>query len=82
MQYLAGFTTTTVLNYLKGEKDLRKRTKDIHVKLKLEQCTGYANDLMRDNDVRLGIVIDENGKPTHYITTGDLRRVLMQSDYV
>lgn len=71
---------TTVLKYLDGEKELQKRTKDIHVKLKLDHSTGYANDLMRDNDVRLGIVTDDKGKPTHYITTGDLRRVLMQCD--
>ena len=73
-------TIDSVLKYLEREKDLQDRTKDIHVEIKLDDSLGYANDLMRDKNGHLCIVIDKNKKPTHYITTGDLRRELMQFD--
>jgi hypothetical protein len=74
----ANKTMTDVLNYLEGQKELQKRTKDIFVEVKLNKSAGFADDLMKDKGVKLGIITNENGKPTHFITTDDLRRVLMR----
>jgi len=71
-------TIGCILKYLDETEELKERTKDIHVVLNLNNNLGYANDLMSDKGVKLGIVTDEKGKPTHYITTDDLRRALMR----
>jgi hypothetical protein len=43
----------------------------------MEQNAAEAHDLMEAKSVMLGIVNDTLGRPTHFITTGNLRQILM-----
>jgi len=71
-------TMKDVLEFLEGQTELQRRTKDNYIEMKLNKNAGFANDLMQDKDVKLGIITNEKGKPTHYITTDDLRKTLMR----
>jgi len=66
-----------VLKYIKDTKGL-ERFKGIYAAVGLDKSACDANEEMQSKDVCLAIVTDERGKPTHYITTGDVRRVLLQ----
>ena len=57
-----------------------KRFKDVFVRVTKDQSAGEANDLMASKGVMLAVVIDEGGKPTHFITTADVREALLQLD--
>lgn len=71
-------TMDDVLKYLKEQKKLQKHTEDIYVEVKLGNKAGYAHDLMRVKGVKLSIVTNQKGEPTHFLTTDDLRRLLMK----
>jgi hypothetical protein len=49
-----------------------------YVAVSLDQSAAEAHDSMLAKNVYLAIVTEPSGKPTHFITTGDLRRVLME----
>lgn len=49
----------------------------IYVQIKMDTSADIANNLMYSKHCNLAIITDESGKPTHYITTGDIRRLLL-----
>ncbi len=63
-----------VLAYIDGAKGL-ERAKDIYVEIGLENSVLAADDLMATKGLHLCMVTEE-GKPTHFITKDDIRRVL------
>ena len=65
-----------LLKYIEGKPAL-KRFKDIHVTVTMETMAGTANDLMDSRHVFLAIVVSER-KPTHFFTTSDVRKLLLQ----
>lgn len=67
-----------VLTFLKDNK--LERLMGIYVPIYLDKNAGEANELMKTKDVSLAIIVDETGKPTHYVDTGDVRRLLLQAD--
>jgi hypothetical protein len=71
-------TLDDVLKYLMENEKLQKHTEDIYVEVKFDNNACYAQDLMQYKNVKLGIVTNEKGEPTHYVTTDDLRRLLMR----
>ena len=50
------------------------------MRVTLDRSVGDAYEQMQSKDVSLAAVADETGKLTHYFTTGDVRRVLLQVD--
>lgn len=55
-----------------------KRFSQIHVTVTMDTTVGAANDLMDSKQVFLAIVETE-GKPTHFFTTTEVRKLLLQS---
>ena len=70
-------TVNDVLVYIRSKDEL-KRFEDIYVRVTLDGSAGDAYEQMQSKDVPLAAVADETGKLTHYFTTGDVRRVLLQ----
>ena len=64
------------LQYIKEES--LGRLEEIYVSVKLAESAGDAYERMQDKDVSLAVILDDKGKPTHFITTADIRRVLLQ----
>lgn len=69
-----------VLAFLKepANEDLKKNVQDIHVRVTLDKSAGDTYELMESKGVRLAVITDEKGKPTHFFDLGDVRRVLLQ----
>ncbi|MEN6441931.1 MAG: hypothetical protein ABFD97_25500 [Syntrophobacter sp.] len=65
-----------VLDFVKKEK--LERFMGIYVQVGLDRSAGEAYDLMKSKDVYLAIIVDDSGKPTHFIDTGDVRKLLLQ----
>jgi hypothetical protein len=68
---------TDLLTYIRKIPGLARLDK-IHVIANLDQSAGEVNEMMKDKGGFLAIIVDSDNKPTHYITTGDIRKVLMQ----
>jgi len=79
---VGGKNVSDLLNFLEqqGSEELKKRFRDIFVSAKLEDDVAKVNEQMQKNDVKLAIIKDENDKPMYFITSGDVRRVLLRSD--
>ena len=74
-------TLSDVLKYLDEVPKLKNWAEDIYVKANLDNSAGYVDEMIKEKkDVYLAIITDEKGKPTHFITTGTLRKILMQSN--
>ena len=52
--------------------------RDKYVSVTPDENARDANQMLQKKEAYLAIVIDEKGKPISYITTGDLRRVLLK----
>lgn len=65
-----------LLKYIDGTEAL-KRFNQIHVVVSMETNVGTATDLMDSRHVFLAIVTSE-GKPTHFFTTSEVRKLLLQ----
>lgn len=66
-----------LLAYIEATPDL-KRFNQIHVVVTMKTTVGAANDLMDSRHVFLAIV-ETDGKPTHFFTTSEVRKLLLQS---
>jgi hypothetical protein len=71
--------TGTIADLLKFivESDALRHFKDMHVTVTMETMVGTANDLMDSRHVFLAIVV-LNRKPTHFFTTAEVRKLLLQ----
>ncbi|KYK27530.1 MAG: hypothetical protein AYK19_06625 [Theionarchaea archaeon DG-70-1] len=67
-----------MLAYLDMEKKLKKKVIDKFVSVTMDESAGHANELMQKKDCSVAIVVNEKGKPTHFLTTGDVREVLLR----
>ena len=67
-----------VLDFVKKQK--LERLMGIYVPVNLDKSAGDAYDLMKTKNVYLAIIVDETGKPTHFIDTGDVRRLLLHAE--
>jgi hypothetical protein len=67
-----------VLTFIKKDKKLVDRVGKIYVPVTPENTTELASVRMENKKVSLAVICDENGKPTQYITTGDLRLLLVR----
>jgi hypothetical protein len=63
------------------ETEALKRFNQIHVTVAMEANVGTANDLMDSRHVFLAIVTSD-GKPTHFFTTSEVRKLLLQESPV
>jgi len=66
-----------LLDYVKGTPSLA-RDAQIYVSMTLDRNASDAHDMMQQRGVYLAVITDEKGRPTQYVTTGDLRAVLLQ----
>lgn len=73
------FADSKIGDLLKHIEDTEalKRFHQIHVVVSMETNVGTANDLMDSRHVFLAIVTSE-GKPTHFFTTSEVRKLLLQ----
>ena len=55
----------------------RKRFRDVHVSVTPDTTVSAANDLMESKGTALAIV-ETDGKPTHFLTTGDVRKLMLR----
>ncbi len=69
-------TVEAVLTYVENPK--LEKFRGIHVEVTKEDTIGTASDLMEHRNLRLAIVVDRDRRPTDYVTTGDVRRFLLQ----
>ena len=67
-----------VVAYIQSKPEF-KDLDAIYVEAGLDDSAGEIHAQMRRKDVYLGIMNDANGRPTHYITTEDIRMMLLQS---
>lgn len=75
----AAFANATVDDLIKYVEttDTLKRFTNIHAIASMETNVGAANDLMDSRHVFLAIVTSE-GKPTHFFTTSEIRKLLLK----
>jgi len=66
-----------VMEFVKKQK--LARLIGIYVPVNLDKNAGEVNDLMKTKEVFLAIIVDETGKPTHFIDTGDIRKLLLHA---
>lgn len=73
-------TISDVISFVdKGEnKKLKDRVGEIFVNASLDDSAAEINDAMARKNVTLAIITDENQKPVNFITTGDVRRLLLK----
>lgn len=69
-------TVEDLLKYI-DETEALNRFNQIHAVVSMETNVGAANDLMDSRHVFLAIVTSE-GKPTHFFTTSEVRKLLLQ----
>ncbi|MBU0513355.1 MAG: hypothetical protein KJ621_01160 [Proteobacteria bacterium] len=70
---------SAVLAFIKETKKLADRIGKIYVPVTPDNTAEMADVLMQSKKVFLAVICDESGKPTHFITTGDLRVLLVQA---
>lgn len=70
-------TVQDLLNYINVTPALR-RFSQVHVTVTMDTTVGAANELMDSQNVFLAIV-ETDGKPTHFFTTSEVRKLLLQS---
>jgi len=70
-------TIKDLLTYIEQQPGLT-RFRQIHVAIPMETTVGAANDLMDSKQVFLAIV-ESGGKPTHFFTTSEVRKILLQA---
>jgi len=68
-----------LIEHIEASHELKKEFHDIFVRCNLEQSAGdvYSKMNLSHRDIRLAIVFDETGKPTHFFTTTEVRRLLL-----
>ena len=59
---------------------ISKRLLGIYVAVSPDKSAGEANELMNSKGVFIAMVVDEKGKPIQYITSGDIRSLLLRLD--
>lgn len=67
------------LTFLDSDKSLKERCSDIYVSAKLDDSAAQINEEMEKKNLTLAIITDEKAKPIQYITTADIRRVLLRT---
>jgi hypothetical protein len=73
-------TINDVLAYVDSLKpEAVKEFKGIHVVVRMDTTAGDANDMMEGKNVDLAIVVSDN-KPTHFITSAEVRKLLLQEE--
>ena len=72
-----GKTVRDLLTFIDSHPDLQ-RFRDIHVVVTMEATVGAANELMDSKQVFVAIVESE-GKPTHFFTTSEVRKLILQA---
>jgi len=72
----AGATVEDLVKYIDGSEALKRFTQ-IHIVVTMDMTVGAANDLMDSRHGYLAIVTTE-GKPTHFFTTAEVRKLLLQ----
>lgn len=60
------------------DEDELQRFKDCYVPATLDRSAGDIYDSMQDQGLLLAVISDESGKPTHFFTTADVRKVLLR----
>jgi hypothetical protein len=71
-------TVEGILAFLDTHEELG-RFRQIHVSVAIGTTVGAANDLMDSKHVFLAIV-ETDGKPTHFFTTSEVRKLLLQGE--
>jgi len=70
-------TIADVIHYVDHNKGL-ERFKDISICATMDESAAEANHEMQQKEVHLAVIMDRTEKPTHYITTNDIRKTLLQ----
>jgi hypothetical protein len=73
---VAGDTVEKLLTYIDSKPELN-RFRQIYVPVTMDATVGAANELMEGKQVYLAIV-ETDGKPTHFFTTSEVRKLLLQ----
>jgi len=70
-------TVKDLLDYVDATPEL-KRFSQVHVTVPLETTTvGTATELMDSKQVFL-VIVESSGKPTHFFTTSEVRKLLLE----
>lgn len=69
-----------IANLAKADPRKVRRISEIYVRVTLDKSAADANELMQNKGVFIAVVTDAKGKPTHYVTTADIRTTLLEAD--
>lgn len=72
-------TVSEAITFLDTDNALKERTYDVYVSAKLDDSAAQINEEMEKKGITLAIITDEKAKPIQYITTADIRRVLLRT---
>lgn len=74
-------TVSEVLGYVKNNpNEFKKDLVDNYIEVKMDTSAMRANKLIKEQGVYVALVTDEKGRPTHYVTTGDIRKLLTDEE--
>ena len=71
-------TIQDLRNFVESDENIKKEVEEFWIEMKMDDDFGTAELLMARANARIAIIVDANRVPTHFITTGDIRRVLLK----
>ena len=72
-------TIEQVIEHINTKEEF-ERYRRVFVRVKMETSVETANEQMDRQGIYLAIVIGEKDKPTHFITTSEVRKLLLKTD--
>jgi len=71
-------TIQDLRKFVESDKNVKKEVEDFWIEMNMDDDFGTAEILMARAKARIAIIVDANRVPTHVISTGDIRRVLLK----
>jgi len=68
-----------LIQFVKEDPNLKKRLIDIYVTATLESTIAEMNNAMTEKGANLTIILGKNKEPLYFITSGDIRRFILNS---
>ena len=72
-------TVEEVINHINTKEEF-ERYRRVFVRVKMDTSVETANEQMDRQGISLAIVVGEKDKPTHFITTSEVRKLLLKTD--
>lgn len=67
-----------LLAFVRSKENIKKEVENFWIEMNMDDDFGTAEILLAHAKARIAIIVDANRVPTHVISTGDIRRVLLK----